>query len=466
MITLVEPQQHIAKLWSKPAVREGETYRLMRYVLRVDHEGKVLLHNVVTGQLVVLEEQEALLLNQLPAPYSAGMCQLIEGHYLVPDHFDEHRQAAGMRKALWLMNETQQQKSVIHYTILPTTSCNARCYYCFEKGLKSQTMTESTADNVAAFIARSCNHQKEIHITWFGGEPTVASNRISQICSRLHDMGIRFHSQMITNGYLFDEELIEEAVSHWNLRMIQITIDGTEKSYNSIKSYVNVTDNPYERVMRNAGLMLERNILVNLRMNFDLQNYRDFKLLADEIVKRFGHHSMLRFRAHPVNGEYPDKDGIVEHGDNKWFESQVLQLNSYAAGIGLYQGKKHLPSLKFQGCMAMSDSCVTITPDGHLVSCPEQVDSGQYKGDVIQGLIRNDVYRSWKKTADYDRCALCALYPDCMRAANCSAKDRCQYLLFYQQEYADQIRQVYTTRTLRKEDKDDFPGTEDGVCPD
>ena len=59
MITVVEPKRPIAALWSEPEIRDGETFRLMRYVLRVDHEGKVLLCNVVTGQLAVLDQDEA-----------------------------------------------------------------------------------------------------------------------------------------------------------------------------------------------------------------------------------------------------------------------------------------------------------------------------------------------------------------------------------------------------------------------
>ena len=59
MITIAEPKERIDKLWGKQKIREGETYRMMRYVLRVDHEDKVLLHNAVTGRLAVLERGEA-----------------------------------------------------------------------------------------------------------------------------------------------------------------------------------------------------------------------------------------------------------------------------------------------------------------------------------------------------------------------------------------------------------------------
>ena len=73
MITIAEPKELIDKLWGKQKIREDDTYRLMRYVLRVDHEDKVLLHNVVTGRLVVLEREEAEALETLPAAYNPTM---------------------------------------------------------------------------------------------------------------------------------------------------------------------------------------------------------------------------------------------------------------------------------------------------------------------------------------------------------------------------------------------------------
>ncbi len=36
-------------------------------------------------------------------------------------------------------------------TILTTTNCNARCYYCFESGIDRYDMTEETADAVIRY---------------------------------------------------------------------------------------------------------------------------------------------------------------------------------------------------------------------------------------------------------------------------------------------------------------------------
>ena len=88
MITIVEPREYISKLWGKQRIRNEETYRLMRYVLRVDCDGKILLHNAVTGHMVVLDEEEAKIMGVLPDCCASSMVSLIEDYFLVPSDFD------------------------------------------------------------------------------------------------------------------------------------------------------------------------------------------------------------------------------------------------------------------------------------------------------------------------------------------------------------------------------------------
>lgn len=80
MITLAEAQERVTKLWGKQAPKAEETYRLMKYVLRVEHEGHTALHNVMTGQLILLNEDEIRLLDALPTKYSQAMEALVADH--------------------------------------------------------------------------------------------------------------------------------------------------------------------------------------------------------------------------------------------------------------------------------------------------------------------------------------------------------------------------------------------------
>lgn len=442
MRTIVEPKKHLLDLWGKQHVKDGITYRIMRYVLRVDLDGDVLLHNVVTGQLVVLDKEEVEMLNQLPMEYSLVMEALVAGHYLVPQNCDEHQLVVSLRTVL-LKLDSNKKRPIDSFTILPTTACNARCYYCFEQGVKRVTMTEETANQVIEFISTNCGEKKRVSIEWFGGEPTVAIDRIDQICTGLSNSGISYSSTMITNGYLFDEETVIKAKELWRLRGLQICVDGTEHSYNKIKAFPGVSDNPYQRVMHNIGLLLSQGIRVGLRMNFDVGNFLEFEDLLNDVLSRFGRDDNLNVSAFPVIGEYPNSDGKIQHGSDEWLAEKRSELGTLSNAYGMRHSKTELPFMNLQACAAYRDNHVVIRPDGGISRCAELFDDADLIGNIREGIFQHDLANSWKKVADYDFCKRCVLFPNCMRLVNCRNKSYCVKIDESVHQFENQMCQEY-----------------------
>lgn len=435
MITIAEPKEHIDKLWGKQKIREGETYWMMRYVLRVDHEDKVLLHNVVTGRLVVLEREEAEALETLPSPYNPVMEQLVTEHYLVPENHDEHQQVVNLRYLLRRVYDAQKSKFINKYTILPTTACNARCYYCFEHGIKSVTMTEAIAREVIRFIIDHCDKAKKVDIVWYGGEPTLMSQRIDQICEGLQSSGVEYESSIITNGYLFDENMVHRAKALWHLKSAQVSVDGAEHNHNAIKDFANISDNAYQRVIRNIGFLINEGIRVHVRMNFDLGNYQDFPILLDDLEKSgLSSHKLLEVIAAPILGEHPNKEGKVLHADDSWMDEKICELDDMARVAGFTHYGMPLPCLEYTGCSAADDSFIIIGPNGSLSKCLECVSDEHSVGTLRDGITDQIRVQSWKVLADHKKCSNCTFFPYCMRMNRCSGEDRC-----YE---ADAIRQI------------------------
>ena len=465
MKTIVESKEHIDKLWGKQRIRENETYRMMRYVLRADYDGEVLLHNVVTGRLVILEHSEAEVVDKLPLKYKPVMEELVEGHYLVPERYDEHQQVVNLRQILWKLEDSQSTAGIVSFTILPTTACNARCYYCFEHGCKSATMTEQTANDVVDYIVKNCGEDRKVFITWFGGEPTIASRRIDQISGELLENGINYSSCMITNGYLFDEEMVKRAKDLWHVQYLQICVDGTETTSNKAKAFIGVKDSPYERVMQNIGFLLSNEIAVILRMNFDLNNYNEFKDLCKEVAKRFKGNQLLSVAAHPIIGEYQDHDGKKNHGSDEWFTEEMVELTNISRIMGLSRNGRPLPNMNIRMCGACREDSVVITPEGGIAKCPEKFTDNQLVGNVLTGVVHHELVQEWKAVADYRMCTDCKLFPCCVRLANCSNKTYCHNWKSYQLQYAKQMVRCYNAY-LKGEKGNDFSGTKDGVCFD
>lgn len=443
MITIVEPKERIISLWGKQRVKNDKIYRLMRYVLRVNLGGEVLLHNVVTGCLVVLEKEEAEEIARLPKMYNPILEQLVKNHYLVPDDYDEFQQVVNLRTVLQKLDEVHESKGVInHYTILPTTACNARCYYCFEQGIKPVTMTEKIADDVVNFIKTHCGG-KNVLLSWFGGEPTLAINRIDQICLGLRNSGVEYLSEITTNGYLLDERVTIKASKLWKLKSAMICVDGIEDNYNRTKLFANTTSSPYQIVMNNIESLLSQGIKVHLRMNFDLKNYNDFSDLVNEVKQRYKGYDNLVVSAHPILGEYKDNTGQVHHGSFDWFESKTSELNDIANDAGLQRRDESLPFLQHRPCMAASGSSVTITAEGKLVSCPEQFDKNEWKGDLKEGVTNIPLEKAWKTMAFFEKCKCCESFPACITMAKCTAAGNCYTRKSIVRDQKQRIIQLY-----------------------
>ena len=90
-------------------------------------------------------------------------------------------------------------------------------------------MSDRTAADAADYIARVSEGGK-VTLSWFGGEPLMNTKAIDIITSELRARGVPFRSKIVSNGYLFDGELVRKAKDEWALEFAQITLDGTEET--------------------------------------------------------------------------------------------------------------------------------------------------------------------------------------------------------------------------------------------
>lgn len=452
MKTIVEPKAYIDKLWGKQRINETETYRLMHYVLQVDHDDKVLLHNVVTGQLAELDPEEVELLAKLPAVYTPGMEQLVMEHYLVPERFDEYKSVKQLRL---ICQRRQTGDAVNHYIILPTTYCNARCFYCYESDYPHVQMTEETAGKLIEYIDQH-RGGKDVSINWFGGEPLVGLQRIDQISQGLKDRGIPFTSSMISNGYLFNEEIAERSVELWKLQRIQITLDGTEETYNRVKAYVNARDNPFQRVLRNIDLLSSNKVHVNIRLNVDFYNQDNIRILVEELGKRYSGNrfvtvylSMLFSDVgfEPVSHSQDDMIALLRIIDEMTDRLKELKL--------AFDNMKYL-DLTFSQCMADNPHSVMIQPDGSFCRCEHENIHDNY-GNIENGITEPQKLEKWKDTTEpSENCPRCAIYPACYHLRNCMNSDVPCIEEFQESNLEKQrkrIRAMYIQKTEVKKDE-------------
>lgn len=82
--------------------------------------------------------------------------------FIVEDEIDELAYLKSLRKMV-----VDSNKKIADILIVPTMDCNARCYYCFERGCHHEKMSIETADAVVKYIKENWNGEL-FNISWFG----------------------------------------------------------------------------------------------------------------------------------------------------------------------------------------------------------------------------------------------------------------------------------------------------------
>ena len=165
--------------------------------------------------------------------------------------------------------------SQLSLTINPTLYCNFACPYCFEGSHPQKYMTEQVEDDIIKFVKKH-GDAKAVNVTWFGGEPLLAFNRIVSLTEKFKSLGLVYEAGMITNGYLLTDRVVSY-LDELQIKSIQVTIDGMREVHDSRRCLRNghpTFDRIIENIKRTHAVC--PNIKLNVRVNIDRTNERDF----------------------------------------------------------------------------------------------------------------------------------------------------------------------------------------------
>ena len=383
--------------------------KVSAYCLRVPCEDGELWYHNLTGELLLLNDDEVLAV----AAGKASAGELVRRWFIVSEQYDERKLADQVRTVTGLLK--RRDPGINRYVIFTTTDCNARCYYCYELGCRRIDMTSAVAHDVASYIMRHREGQP-VKIQWFGGEPLLNSDAIDIISDDLAAEGVEFSSIMVSNAYLFDETLMEKVVHRWRLRRIQISLDGTEAVYNRIKAYVRRDGSPFRRVIGNIGLLLDAGVEVTIRLNMDSGNADDLDALAEEFIEWFGGRANLSVYAVLLR-DFGHSIREFESWEVALSRYKALQERLIDAGVGLvyYPERDH----RANQCMADNDAQVVVLPDGRLGKCEHETEENLI-GSIYEDAFDQDMVDAWKEQVRIPECDGCLQYPSCIRLKKCA----------------------------------------------
>lgn len=377
------------------------------FVLEEEVEEGHLLHNTLTQEILLLSKDEYE--NMYSNEY------LFENWFFVDPKVNETKRVDQLREILKLAEFTN---SITGYTIFTTTDCNARCYYCFESKCVRKTMSDETANKLADFIIKNSKGNK-CHLNWFGGEPLLNYHVINLITKRLRAANVEYVSSMISNGFLFGDE-INSNLNDWNLKKVQITLDGTEEKYNRIKAYIdNSNKNPFEKVINNIASLCNMNIHVNIRLNLSMINYQDMKELAKYLNEKFSDTPNLSVYTAILFQEQDNE----EH--RKILLNEEKEINLLLSSNLRLNRDNIFEKFKLNYCQVDSGHSVTVLPDGKLGLCEHFTDTN-FIGDIDSGIIELETLKELRQyEPKLPQCSKCFYYPLCIRLKICERKIKC-----------------------------------------
>lgn len=416
MQQIIPPISLVEKILGQQKTNEGATYRLTAHCMRIERPEGVLLYHTLTGELLLLSYDEADLLGTLPGSVPQALAGLVSRRFLVPAEADDMVLADQVRDIARRLK--REDGSLTEYLVFTTTACNARCFYCFEAGIKKATMSEKTARAAGKYIAEHCGG-KPVRLVWFGGEPLVNVKAIDTISDVLRQRGVEFSSRMDSNGYLFDEALAQRAKDDWRLDEVQITLDGTEEIYNQRKAFVNPEGSPFQRVLRNIGMLLDADVPVHVRLNMDDDNEQDLYVLVNELAERFGEKSGFGIALRVIIENKGSQPHIYTEEARNSLAEKARAMWAYLDRKGVAVRRSLNDGVVLYSCWSDKTYAATITPDGRLGRCESHIDRALW-GSVFSDKRNEQVLCQWRERRPAKEiCRTCELYPRCVRLKNC-----------------------------------------------
>lgn len=386
------------------------------------HNNRYLFCSSSGAFVKINEETEKLLraanvLDDISDPELAAF--FTEKGILVPHNIDEF----GTYRQMTLSEMYCGKPSKLSYTVAVTEKCNFRCYYCFEEGRVSDaSMTVETAQSVVDFLQSSVltSKAKELHITWFGGEPLLNTSVISYISELIipfcEKNNVTYSAAIITNGSLLNEAITDMLIEN-KVSFMQVTIDGDKET--SCR-YKHCSETNYQRSLCGVVYAAPK-IRVNVRFNTDGENIESILNAVDNIREMISDATAMgNIRYYLACIERPSECIIPD-----WYVAAHKLFVNHLAKRGMKDDiLMALPKARLASCGAVTNSSFFICANGDIVKCEHYLGLTERRiGTVFEGLYHNAEEERFRDCVFPNKCRACTFFPICRQGCLCKRLD-------------------------------------------
>lgn len=379
---------------------DGARFKPSVFNYRHETSGGIAIYNTLYNSMARLTKEEFEALDGRLECSIELRKELLTMGLAVLDGVDERTAYARWRQ--------EALKNLQHLSVNMTTTlkCNARCEYCYERGVKFVDFDESKLEALTAFIKRR-KRKMPVALNWFGGEPLMNPKVIDYVTSRMVEEGIEFNSYIITNGSLLTRRVIEKKFPQWHIRGLQITLDGTEAAYEARKNYIGKARHMFKRIIERIEWTASSGVMIDIRLNIERKNFADVLDLIYFLQSRFdGEKNVVYYPAFltGIDDKLTDEEKIS-------FIKQLFRAlanpNKFSITNRLYSMPRSMP------CMRCDPQSFSVDVYGRVYNCEHLVGRKAGSLGTVKRLSRslNESRIDYKLRAE---CEECVFLPKCL----------------------------------------------------
>lgn len=376
-------------------------YKCSQYNYHVENEKEHLIYNTLYNSLVRMNREEYK--EYLFCKTSNFLLEeeFVRNGFWINEEIDERKRYLTIAHIF-----TKYLKRPINLTITSTLKCNARCEYCYERGVLQKDLDSTSFEKIINFIKLK-DYSMGVNLNWFGGEPLMNISALDYISEKLIENNISFKSYVITNGSLLNRNILDNKLEKWKVHDIQITLDGTKLEYEKRKNYKNKKEGEYYRILDNILNVAEKGICVHLRLNIDLKNVENIYFLLEELEHIFANYDNVVFYPAFISG---CTENLTEEQKIEVIKNMLDKLKNPRK---LTTGTKLYSYPKIHACMKRDPNSFTIDVNEKIYDCEHLVGKTENAiGSLDIGIYQKDTRAS--KTILREECYNCVFLPKCM----------------------------------------------------
>lgn len=300
--------------------------------------------------------------------------------------------------------------------------CNMRCKHCgsaCHDALPGELTTEEAL--------RLCDAIGELGLKWItlsGGEPTTRKDW-PVIAGRLRELGVV--PTMITNGWLFNEEILEQAVRA-GVDTIGFSLDGLQETHDFLRR-----EGSYQKTMGAIELCLSRNMNATAITTVNKMNLGELDRLKKELVDRGVREWQVQMGC-PMGNMAEHDNLVMEPADMDRIIDlayRCMQESSIRVNLGDCVGYYSLKEIELAGnsregaycrqCTAGKDT-FGILHNGDILGCtsirnPEFME-GNVRNTPLKEIWENPNSFAWSRAMRKEDlqgfCKVCRFGDDCL----------------------------------------------------